>query len=136
MSKANIDQLWRRAQAMQAQAAQVGFDWPDIDGVFAKLREEIDEVQSSNDIAQRREEVGDVLFVLAHLARRLDIDAAAALGMACDKFDRRFAQVMAMPETLPPLGDAGRLDAMEARWQAAKRSENASDPDASSQKRN
>lgn len=111
-----------RAQKRQADAAEQGFDWPDLDGVWAKLAEEIAELQAAGNQAQRCEELGDLMFMVVNLARHLDVEPAAALGAATDKFERRFAHVMAA-ETLPLLGDERRLAAMEERWQAAKRLE-------------
>lgn len=120
---------WERAQRTQSTAADEGFDWPDLDGVFAKLREEVDELaeaahtSGTQHAARCREELGDVLFVLARLAHRLELDADAALEGACERFDRRFAYVMQEGGDLPPQGDPSRLDAMEARWRAAKKRE-------------
>jgi uncharacterized protein YabN with tetrapyrrole methylase and pyrophosphatase domain len=120
---------WERAQRMQSRAAAEGFDWPDLEGVFAKLREEVEELAEaarSGDAqgsTRCKEELGDVLFVLARLAQRLELDADAALESACSRFDRRFAYVMQEDGELPPQGDPTRLDAMERRWRAAKRRE-------------
>lgn len=108
---------------MQSEAAELGFDWPDLAGVFAKLREEVEELAEATDRdapERAREEMGDVLFVLARLAQRLDIEAGTALQGACERFGERFAHVMADADTLPPMGSPERLRAMEARWQAAK----------------
>lgn len=120
---------WERAQRTQGIAAAEGFDWPDVEGVFAKLREEVEELAEAaqtpgtQQVVRCREELGDVLFVLARLAQRLELDAEAALEGACERFDSRFAYVMQEAEALPPAGDPARLDAMEARWRAAKRRE-------------
>lgn len=120
---------WQRAQRTQGTAAAEGFDWPDVEGVFAKLREEVEELAEAartpgaQHAVRCREELGDVLFVLARLAQRLDIDAEAALEGACKRFDSRFAYVMQEAEALPPEDDPARLDAMEARWRAAKKRE-------------
>ncbi|MDN5872903.1 MAG: MazG family protein, partial [Sinobacteraceae bacterium] len=88
------------AQKRQADAAEQGFDWPDLDGVWAKLAEEIAELQAAGNQAQRCEELGDLMFMVVNLARHLDVEPAAALAAASDKFERRFAHVMAT-ETLP-----------------------------------
>lgn len=119
---------WEEAQARQAEAAEAGFDWPDLDGVFNKLREEVAELAeaaSADDEAQRAQqcqhELGDLLFVVAHLTRRLGIAPESALDDALARFNARFAVVMDDAESLPPLGDPRRLDVMEARWQAAKK---------------
>lgn len=119
---------WDEAQARQAQAAEAGFDWPDLDGVFDKLREELGELAEAanvDDEVQRtrlcQHELGDLLFVVAHLTRRLGITPEVALDDALARFNARFAAVMEDAESLPPLGDPRRLDVMEARWQAAKK---------------
>jgi tetrapyrrole methylase family protein/MazG family protein len=78
------------AQKIGHKAAKVGFDWPDIDGVWAKIHEEIAEIQAAPP-AQRSEEFGDLLFVIARLASWLDVDAETALREANAKFRRRFA---------------------------------------------
>lgn len=118
-------QRWRQAQSLQCDAAAEGFDWPDLQGVFAKLREEVDELEAAatGDATRRSEEFGDVLFVLARLAQKLDVDAEDALDAVCERFRQRFAHVMADADSLPPPGSAERLVAMEARWQQAKRRE-------------
>lgn len=121
-----MKQLWQRCMALQDDAAAHGFDWPDTAQVLDKLREELDELAVAPSSAAQREELGDVLFVLTNLTRRLGIDAEAALDEARRKFERRYAFVMADADSLPPLGDPRRLDAMEARWQRAKREDGAS----------
>jgi MazG family protein len=85
-----------KAQRLGTKAARVGFDWSDEEGVLAKLDEESAELRAavrSGDADVVREEIGDALFTIAMLARRLDIDADAALAHANEKFRRRFAQV-------------------------------------------
>lgn len=100
-----------------------GFDWPDAAGLWAKLAEEIAELKAATTPAERREELGDLLFMVVNIARHLKVDAEAALAAATAKFDRRYAEVMRNAECLPPLGDARRLPEMERRWQDAKRRE-------------
>lgn len=82
-----------RSLQYQDRAARAGFDWPVIDDVRAKLSEELDEVLSAPDDEARREELGDLLFVLVNWARWLGIDPENALRMANDKFYRRFRHV-------------------------------------------
>src|SRR5579871_4732611 len=82
-----------RAAKLTARAARVGFDWPDAEAVLAKLDEEVAEVRAELPAAQRdrlSDEVGDLLFVLANLARKLDLDPEACLRQANDKFSGRF----------------------------------------------
>ena len=115
-----------RALKLQQKAGKVGFDWNDPRAVLAKLREEIDEVEAELDAneAQRvADEVGDLLFAVANLARHLRVDPEAALRGANAKFERRFAHIESR------LGGDGRapadatLDEMEALWSEAKQRE-------------
>lgn len=107
-----------RAQKIQRRAAHVGFDWPDAEGVRAKLAEELAELESAvaaGEQAAIEAEVGDVLFTCVNLARHLNVDAEAALRGASRRFTTRFAHM----EAVAALGelDAGGLEAL---WQAAK----------------
>ena len=79
------------AQAIGNTVAKVGFDWPDIQDVLEKLREEIDELVAAETPGHRFEEFGDVLFVLAQVAKWLQVDAEEALRASNSKFRRRFA---------------------------------------------
>jgi ATP diphosphatase len=112
-----------RAAKLTRRAARVGFDWPDAAAVLDKLEEEAAELRVELPGADRTrlaDELGDLLFVLANLARKLELDPEACLAAANRKFERRFAGVEARlaAEGLGP-GDAG-LAAMEAAWQAVK----------------
>jgi MazG family protein len=104
-------------------AAGAGFDWPDIEPVFDKLLEEVDELHEARKNGTQEEiegEVGDLLFVVINLARFLKVDPEQALRKTNTKFRRRFAHV---EEGLgKPLKDA-TLEEMEALWQAAKQQE-------------
>lgn len=112
-----------RAVKLQDKAAKVGFDWPEVRPVLAKIREEIDEVEAeivSGDRKAAGQEVGDLLFALANLARHLDVDPEAALRGTNEKFTRRFAHIedrLAQAGRTP--AEAG-LDEMETLWQEAK----------------
>ena len=117
-----------RAVKLQKRASQVGFDWNDTRHVLDKLSEEVGELEAELDKADRArltEELGDVLFVVANLARHLDIDPETALGDCNAKFERRFRQVE------QAIGAQGRsleeatLDEMEAEWTRIKREEKA-----------
>jgi ATP diphosphatase len=115
-----------RAAKLTRRAARVGFDWPDAASVLDKLEEECAELRAelpSADPARLADEVGDLLFVLANLARKLDLDPEACLRSANAKFARRFGAVEARHAArgMAP-GDAG-LEAMEAEWQAVKADE-------------
>ncbi|MAW98727.1 MAG: nucleoside triphosphate pyrophosphohydrolase [Sphingomonas sp.] len=109
-----------RAEKLQKRAARVGFDWPDADGARAKVFEEIEEVASAPSPDQRAVEMGDLLFAVVNWARKLGIDSEAALRSGNAKFERRFR---AMEAEAGSAFAALDLDAKEALWQAAKRSE-------------
>jgi nucleoside triphosphate diphosphatase len=113
-----------RADKLQKRAARIGFDWPDARPVFDKLKEEIAELETEFGNPGAREavedEMGDVLFAAANLARKLDIDPEAALRQATAKFERRFRHVEALAAELATGTD---LEALEALWQRVKREE-------------
>jgi uncharacterized protein YabN with tetrapyrrole methylase and pyrophosphatase domain len=111
------------ALRLQLAAAAEGFDWTDQGGLWDKLAEEIGELREAPDTAGRLEELGDLLFMVVNLSRHLGVDAAAALAAANAKFSRRYSHVAQHLEQLPPLGDAARLQRMEALWQEAKKLE-------------
>jgi len=111
------------SQEMQERAANLGYDWPSIDGVLDKVAEEADELRQAATDAERSEEFGDLLFVLVNVARRRGIEAEAAVRAANDKFRRRFASV---ERAAASRGVALRdLDfaALDALWDAAKAEE-------------
>ena len=115
-----------RAVKLTNRAARVGFDWPDANQVLAKLDEEIRELRAelqAADPARLTDEVGDLLFVLANLARKLNLDPETCLRHANDKFSRRFN---AMERTIEAEGKSlseMKLDEMEAAWQQVKAAE-------------
>jgi len=108
-----------RAIKLQKRAARVGFDWPDLDGVRAKVNEELDELERAG-ADEREDEFGDLLFTLVNHARRLGLDPETALRRANAKFERRFRLMEGASEASLETLD---LDALEALWQQAKRSE-------------
>lgn len=115
-----------RSEKLQKRAARTGFDWTDPADIFTKLEEEIVEVRDAideDDPAHIEEELGDVLFVVVNLARRLSVDPEIALRKANDKFERRFRAMEQRAEG----GTAGfatlSLNAQERLWQAVKRDE-------------
>lgn len=106
-----------RAEKLQKRAARTGFDWPDTQGVRAKILEELEEVEYAHTREDREEEIGDLLFATVNLARHLKIDAEKALRLANAKFERRFRTM----EQLAGLGFSElSLDEKEAHWQRAK----------------
>lgn len=107
-----------RAAKLQKRAARTGFDWPSIEGPKAKIREELDEIESAPaDMVE--EEVGDLLFAVANFARHLKVDPEEALRKANRKFERRFRAIEAT-EGFNSLS----LDEQEALWEAVKVVEN------------
>lgn len=79
-----------RALKMQEKAAQVGFDWPAVEGAMEKFKEEVDELSSATNDEEIKEEMGDMFFALANIARKMNVDPEAALQSCNDKFARRF----------------------------------------------
>jgi ATP diphosphatase len=110
---------------LQNRAARVGFDWPDAGAVLAKITEEAAELVDAGHAARAFEEYGDLMFVMANLARHLSIDPEAALRAANAKFTRRFHAIEAAlaAEGRTPAGST--LAEMDAHWDAAKRAERA-----------
>ena len=115
-----------RALKLTRRAARVGFDWPDAALVLDKLAEETEELRAelaSGDRAAMAEELGDMLFVMANLARKLELDPEDCLRAANAKFERRFNAVEGrLAAEGVSLSEAG-LDRMEAEWQQVKQTE-------------
>jgi MazG family protein len=110
------------AQRLQERAATVGFRWADVPawGGKAKLDEEIGELMAAGDPDHKREEMGDVLFMVVSLARHLELEAEEALRLANGKFVRRFSSMEAIArERGLHLTDL-RLTELEALWEEAK----------------
>ncbi len=117
-----------RAVKLQQRAADVAFDWPSIGPVFDKIKEEIQELEearSDKDSAAIEEEYGDLLFVMANLARHLKIDPEKALAAANSKFVRRFRHIETrLAADGIPLAEAG-LERMDALWNEARAADKA-----------
>jgi tetrapyrrole methylase family protein/MazG family protein/ATP diphosphatase len=112
-----------RAAKISRRAARIGFDWPDADSVIAKIEEELEELEVEIDEGDRaviEEEMGDLLFAAANLARKLDIEPETALRRATAKFERRFRQVEALAKER---GIGPDLDGLEALWNEVKQNE-------------
>lgn len=128
-----------RAIKLQDKAARVGFDWPNLAPVFAKMKEEIAELEdvafltpasdsdslfaasdspagSRPDAALIEEELGDMLFVMANIARHLKLDPEAALRKANDKFTRRFAYIERRLAEMGKTPEQSSLDEMDVLW--------------------
>ena len=112
-----------QAQQFQKRAARVGFDWPDIQGVLDKLQEELQEVHSASDGQDREGEIGDVLFVIANLARWYKVDAESALRQTNGKFQRRFSYIEAKARENSRELTSMTLEEMDVLWNEAKRLE-------------
>lgn len=112
-----------RAYEIGTRVASVGFDWPDTDGVVDKIDEEVRELRGAlaEGPARAAEELGDLLFSIANLARKLDLEPEAALRAANDKFSARFAAVEADLEARGSSVHAATTEEMEAAWQRVKR---------------
>jgi len=117
-----------RAQKLTAKAAKVGFDWPDATQVIDKIHEELDEVKEAAETGRPErieDEIGDLIFAVANLARHYGVDPETALRRTNAKFERRFGAIeTALQEQGRTLDDAS-LDEMEALWVAAKNRERA-----------
>jgi len=116
-----------RALTLQRRAARVGFDWLTLEPVVAKIEEELGEVRheitTSGAPERLEDELGDLFFAVANLARHLDIDAETALRRANTKFERRFRQIESnLAAQGRALTDAS-LDEMETAWRAVKATE-------------
>lgn len=110
-----------QAQEYQDRAARVGFDWPEIENVLDKVREEIEEVKTAENPEQVKAELGDLFFVLVNLSRWRDVDAEAALREANIKFKRRFAYVEKSAKAQGRNLSDMTLEEMDAFWNAAKK---------------
>ncbi len=116
-----------RADKLQRRAAGVGFDWPQAAQVLDKIREETDEIEEAlgrnAPMEQVAEEIGDLLFAVANLARHLHIDPEAALTAGNAKFTRRFQRIEALLAAQHKTPNQTSLDELEALWQQAKQEE-------------
>ncbi len=108
------------AQAIGKTVVKVGFDWPSIEDVLAKLREEMDELDAAATTEERFEELGDVLFVMAQVAKWLEVDAEEALRASNAKFSRRFAYMEEVARNAgSDLGDYS-FEKLDSLWEEAK----------------
>jgi len=117
-----------RAEKLTRRAARVGFTWATPEAVIEKLHEELGELAvevAAGDRAKMRDEMGDVLFVCANLARELDVDPEAALRTTNAKFLRRFRYIEAELAARGSSPEQSDLAEMDALWDAAKAAERA-----------
>jgi ATP diphosphatase len=117
----------QRAYKLQKRAARIGFDWPDLEPVLAKVREELDEltdeIRTEGAPNRVQDEIGDLLFAVANLARHMGVDPETALRGTNQKFVRRFGLI---EEKLNAAGrslEDASLEEMDAIWVAAKDAE-------------
>jgi len=118
------------AHQISAKVARVGFDWKDVEEIFAKLNEELDELRaaitthaetnSEADHAQVREEIGDLLFVITNIARRLNVEPEAALKLSNRKFRQRFNFIEQTLQQQQRKFDEVTINELEQIWQQAK----------------
>ena len=120
---------WQRAVKLQKRAAAVGFDWPNVNPVFDKLHEELDEVREElvKGVGHEalEDEIGDVLFVCANLTRHAKVDFGAALRRANAKFERRFRRMESLAAEQGIGLDLLNLEQQDALWDRAKAEEKA-----------
>jgi ATP diphosphatase len=115
-----------RAVKLQDRAARVGFDWPSLAPVLDKMREELDELDqtlASGDQARTEEEFGDLLFVMANVARHMKIDPEAALRAANEKFRRRFRHIEDRLAERGKTPAQSTLEEMDAIWDEIRQAE-------------
>ena len=111
------------ALKLQKKAAKFGFDWPDISPVFAKIREELDELEEA--VAEKnqphiQEELGDLLFAMANLARHLQVNPEQAISNTNHKFRRRFARIESLLKEQNKSLEGCSLDELDTYWDQAK----------------
>ncbi|HMG17490.1 MAG TPA: nucleoside triphosphate pyrophosphohydrolase [Gemmatimonadales bacterium] len=112
------------AYRLQERAAGVGFDWPDAAGPMAKVKEEVAEVEREVAAARRdkvEEEIGDLLFAVVNLARKLNVEPRQALERANAKFTSRFEQIEALAEARGIQMGRASLEELDKLWQEVKR---------------
>jgi tetrapyrrole methylase family protein/MazG family protein/ATP diphosphatase len=115
-----------RAVKLTKRAGRVGFDWPDASAVLDKLHEEVAELEAeiaAGNQTKAREELGDLLFVCANLARKLDIEPEDALRAANAKFTRRFHHIEARLAETGRTPDQSTLEEMDRFWNEARRAD-------------
>jgi tetrapyrrole methylase family protein / MazG family protein len=121
------------AHQLSTKAARVGFDWQNIEDIFAKIQEEVEELRaaiaihaeskSESDHSRMREEVGDLLFAVTNIARHLHVEPESALKLTNRKFRRRFRFIEESLRQRDQEFTTTTLEEMESLWQEAKRSD-------------
>lgn len=116
----------RRAIAIQRRVAAIGFDWPDTAGIVEKIREEIAELElemKTENTDKIKEEIGDLLFTIVNLARRVNVSPESALETCSTKFVRRFNELEDSIKQAGGTLEAATLEEMERLWQRSKEKE-------------
>jgi tetrapyrrole methylase family protein/MazG family protein len=112
-----------RAQSITRRAAHLGFDWPNIEPVWGKVEEEIQELRNAaacGDKQRTAEELGDLIFSLVNLARFLDVEAEHALAQTIDRFTRRFHYIETKLGEADKSFDQSSVEEMDTLWEEAK----------------
>lgn len=107
-------------QALQHRAANVGFDWKEIDGILEKINEELEELREAKSQRQRVHEFGDIIFALANVARWLDVDLEEALRLANNRFYKRFSHMEGVCRRRGIAIHKLSLEELDALWEEAK----------------
>jgi len=110
-----------QAQEYQSRAARVGFDWPEVEGVLEKIREEVEEIKRAQNIDEVTAELGDLFFVLVNLARWRKVDAESALRGTNLKFKKRFTYVEQGAKRQGRSVSDMTLEEMDVFWNDAKK---------------
>jgi len=120
-----------RAQSISRRAAHLGFEWPNIDHVWAKVDEEMHELKeaaASGDKTHTGEELGDLLFTMVNIARFLEIESEDVLAQTVDRFIRRFHHIEARLGQLNKPFDQSTIEELDRYWEEAKHIENQEKP--------
>jgi tetrapyrrole methylase family protein/MazG family protein len=115
-----------RAQSISRRAAHLGFEWPNIDQVWAKVEEEMRELKdaaASGNKNHTGEELGDLLFTMVNIARFLDVESEEVLAQTIDRFTRRFHHVEARLRQANKQFDQSSIEEMDRHWDEAKKLE-------------
>ncbi|MAG14195.1 MAG: nucleoside triphosphate pyrophosphohydrolase [Spirochaetales bacterium] len=112
-----------RAYKIQRKAANVGFDWPDLESVWKKITEEVEEIERSKSYEDLKEELGDLLFSVVNYCRRVAVNPDEALRNANKKFLRRFRYIENCMEKMGKSPSAEEFELMDQLWEKAKSAE-------------
>ena len=114
----------KRSQKIQKRASKAGFDWPDVEGVFNKIKEEIRELEEAideNHQESMKEEVGDLLMIITNLAQKLNVDSEDALISANKKFTNRFAYIETALENEGTGFSEASFEQLDSLWEDSKK---------------